>query len=73
MRRRGTVIFPTPLTILIAFLMSFNSDMSSMLTKIWPSAGTDAVFAILIVIKTECKYTTYFAIISLSDEKTDNN
>jgi hypothetical protein len=73
MRRRGTVIFPTPLTILIAFLMSFNSDMSSMLTKIWPSAGIDAVFAILIVIKTECKYTTYFAIISLSDEKTDNN
>ena len=52
--------------------MSFNSDMSSMLTKIWPSAGIDAVFAILIVIKTECKYTTYFAIISLSDEKTDN-
>ena len=48
-------------------------DMSSMLTKIWPSAGIDAVFAILIVIKTECKYTTFFAIISLSDEKTDNN
>ena len=53
--------------------MFFNSDMSSMLTKIWPSAGIDAVFAISIVIKTECKYTTYFAIISLSDEKTDNN